>query len=51
MGEVGDSGNAIGKPAHLHYSILTLIPNPAEITLEQQGWKRMFYINPNRLLR
>ncbi|MDG1097556.1 MAG: hypothetical protein P8N23_08150 [Methylophilaceae bacterium] len=29
----------------------TLIPNPAEITLEQQGWKRMFYVNPKRLLR
>jgi murein DD-endopeptidase MepM/ murein hydrolase activator NlpD len=46
IGRVGTTGNAVGKPPHLHYSVLSLIPNIGEITLEPQGWKRMFYINP-----
>jgi peptidoglycan LD-endopeptidase LytH len=48
IGHVGTTGNAVGKPAHLHFSVVTLIPNPIEITTETQGWKRMFYVNPAR---
>lgn len=46
IGTVGDSGNAVGKPAHLHYSIVTPVPYPWRIDGDRQGWKKMFYLNP-----
>ena len=46
VGQVSATGNAAGKPPHLHYSVIRLIPNPLEITTETQGWKRMLYVNP-----
>ncbi|HFC92735.1 MAG TPA: M23 family metallopeptidase [Leucothrix mucor] len=47
MGEVGSTGNAKGKPAHLHYSISRLIPQPMDWDFNvPQGWKKMFYIDP-----
>ena len=46
IGTVGTTGNAKGKPAHLHYSIMTLIPYPWRIDGAKQGWKKMFYVNP-----
>jgi murein DD-endopeptidase MepM/ murein hydrolase activator NlpD len=46
IGQVGDSGNAAGKPPHLHYSIITLVPYPWRFSMQPQGWKRMFYLNP-----
>lgn len=46
IGSVGDSGNAQGKPPHLHYAILTLLPYPWRIDNSIQGWKKMFYLNP-----
>ncbi|MCB1051597.1 MAG: M23 family metallopeptidase [Acidobacteria bacterium] len=50
LGTVGNSGNAVGKPAHLHYAIVALIPHPWQIRLVSQGWKRMFFLDPNNWL-
>lgn len=46
IGAVGSTGNAQGKPPHLHYTILTLIPYPWRIDTSIQGWKKAFYLNP-----
>jgi len=51
VGSVGDSGNALGKPPHLHYSILSLVPMPWLVDFkESQGYKKAFYIDPGSYL-
>lgn len=46
LGTVGTTGNAQGKPPHLHYSILSLFPRPWRIDTSTQGYKKAFYLNP-----
>ena len=46
IGAVGSTGNAAGKPSHLHYAIVTVVPYPWRITAEPQGWKKMFFLDP-----
>ncbi len=50
IGYVGTTGNAAGKSPHLHYAISTLIPYPWRLDNSPQGWKKMFYLNPDQLL-
>lgn len=50
VGAVGNSGNAAGRPAHLHYTIVTLVPYPWRYSQVTQGWKRMFFLDPGGLL-
>ena len=50
VGAVGNSGNAAGKPPHLHYAVLTTIPYPWRWDGSTQGWKKMFFIDPGGLI-
>lgn len=50
LGAVGDTGNAKGKPAHLHYSIRRLIPDPRKADDSTQGYKKAYFINPAEFL-
>ena len=50
LGAVGTSGNAAGKPAHLHYSIVTLLPYPWRLRPVTQGWLLPFFLDPHEQL-
>ncbi len=52
IGTVGDTGNAKGKPAHLHYAITSPFPYVTRFDNKAvQGWKKMFYLDPDVWLR
>lgn len=51
IGSIGTSGNAAGKPPHLHYTIVSLIPYLWRADTESQGWKKIFYLDANAKLR
>lgn len=52
IGTVGTTGNAKGKPPHLHYAILTPYPQPWRYDPAlPQAWQRLFFVDPNRFLQ
>lgn len=50
IGSVGTTGNAVGKPPHLHYSIINQIPFVWRYKMERFGFDRMFYLDPHERL-
>lgn len=50
IGKVGNSGNAINKPSHLHYAITTPIPYLWQANTGIQGWKKVWYVDPTPYL-
>ncbi|MFI5450568.1 M23 family metallopeptidase [Pedobacter sp. UC225_61] len=51
IGAVGNSGNAISSPYHLHFSIFSLFPIVKYYTTnEPKGWMKMFYLDPVKSL-
>lgn len=46
LGTVGNTGNAVNTPAHLHFGIMSLLPHPWDIDDSPHGKKKALYMNP-----
>lgn len=52
LGTVGNTGNAMLKPPHLHFSIYSIVPILQNCAPGQKlGLKRMFYLDPGRHIK
>ena len=50
LGTVGNTGNAAGRPSHLHYTIRSLFPRPWLNDHGPHGGRRMWFVDPTPLL-
>ena len=46
LGTVGNTGNAVNTPSHLHFGIMSLLPHPRDIDDSPHGKWKALYINP-----
>ena len=46
LGTVGNTGDARGKPYHLHYTIKDVIPHFWRADHGVQGWLKAYFVNP-----
>ena len=46
LGTVGNTGNAVNTPSHLHFGIMSLIPHPQDIDDSPHGKLKALYMNP-----